>query len=146
MKEPLAVTLLLILGAVVNLIAAFCCAALMAWTDLSGAVKLTVIIAVFVLNIAVLARAHKRFYWEYAHSAPKFVLLGTAPSVLLSLAGFVVIDVMKSLGAFGAPPSGAFDFRGLNEFAFAAYITFYAVSVAVGLFVTLGISHVLNRQ
>ena len=144
MKESHAVTLLIILGAIVNLSAAFGCTALRVWASVGGVVKFAVIIAVFLLNIAVLARVRKWFYWEYALSAPKFVLFGAVPSVLLSFAGFAVVDIMVSFGAFGPPPEGVYDFRGLNEYAFALFIMFYAVSVLIGLFVTLGISHALD--
>lgn len=147
MKESNAITLLIILGAVVNLCAAFCCAALMAWTSAGGAVRFAVVIAVFLLNITVLARARKWFYREYALSAPKFVLFGAVPSVLLSFAGIAVVDVIESLGAFGSAPDNSAGLPGaevLYMWFFCIVILLYTVSVLIGLSVTLGISRALD--
>lgn len=147
MKESNAITLLIILGAVANLSAAFCCAALMAWTSLGGAVRFAVILAVFLLNIAVLARVRRWFYREYALSAPKFVLFGAVPSVLLSLAVIAVVDVIESLGASGSAPDNSAGLPGaevLYMWFFCFVILFYAVSVLIGLSVTLVISRALD--
>lgn len=137
MKEPLAITLLIMFG----LAAEFGAAALYNF----GFIAFIVVLAV---HIVVLAYVHSRFYREYAFSAPKFVLCAAAPSIAAAFIGQLAVEIMVDLGYFGPPPpyTTHLDLRGYDESLFFFFMLFYAVCVLVGISIVLGLSSYLESR
>ncbi|MCM1165135.1 MAG: hypothetical protein NC299_05780 [Lachnospiraceae bacterium] len=143
MKKSKAITLLMILSAAVTLAVAVGCMALLCFTEFN--VKPTLLV-IFALHIALLTRVRGHYYREYALSAPRFVFCAAVPATALSAAGVAVVEVMISAGAFGPPPKGSFDFRGLGELSFALFVLVYAVAVAAFLAAVLAIGRALEGR
>ncbi len=136
MKEPLAITLLIMFG----LAAEFGASALRNF----GFVAFIVVLAV---HVVVLAYVHNRFYREYALSAPKFVLCAAVPSVAAAVIGLTAVEMLADLGAFGPPDMMVhLDPRGFSESLFFVFMLFYAVCVLVGISIVLGLSRYLESR
>lgn len=148
MKKPLAVTLLVLLSIVFNLGIAFGCTAFLEnGRDETAVLRFFIVFVIFVLHIAAFVNIRERFNRSFGISAPKFVLCGAIPSVVIAFAGFPIFDIMVSLGVFGSLPEGQkFDFRGFSEYIFLVCVTFYAVCFAVFLSAVLAVGYMLERR
>lgn len=151
MKKSLALTLLILLGAVFDLGIASGCAAFLVNSDTEAVMGIVlpfvIVFVMFVLHIMAFVLIRERFNRNYGLSSPKFVLCGAVPSVVIAFTGFPILETMIGLGVFGLLPEGQiFDFRGFNEFILLICVTFYTVCFAVFLSVVLAVGYILERR